>query len=68
MGDIEIENIICLDSIKSPQATRKRNTNDAVNFIKNVDVKALAILIKLLELKYFFIEELSKTLKNTELT
>lgn len=54
---IDIKSIISLQTSKSAQ---KSQNSKSVNFIKNVDIKALALLIKLLEMKYIYNKTLSE--------
>ncbi len=46
------------------QTKTREELSSGVNFIKNVDMKALSILIKLLEIKYYHIKELSELMKD----
>ena len=54
---IDIKSII---SLQNSKISSKNQNNKSVNFIKNVDIKALALLIKLLEMKYIYNKTLSE--------
>ena len=47
-------NIKSVNSLQNSKSLSISQNNKSVNFIKNVDIKALALLIKLLEMKYIY--------------
>lgn len=59
IGKVSISSVAVLASIATQEATKGQSeTTKSLQILKSVDMKALALLIKLLELKLLFVKEL----------